>query len=69
MDAKSLRLFKHGWNLHSENEACEHYASIAYVARVRTQNGTVLRADNVLVIEEARKFSSKFDDRGLEPEK
>jgi hypothetical protein len=54
------------WPLHSENEASEHYASIAYVARVRTKQGRVIAADLAPVIAEAKKFSAKFNPASLE---
>jgi hypothetical protein len=57
------------WNLFSENEASEFYASIAYVAKVRTKGGRVIAADPAPVLEEARKFSSKFSAEDLEPKK
>ena len=57
------------WNLYSENEASEYYASVAYVARVRTKDGKVLVADVRPVVEEAKKFYAKFTETDLEPEK
>lgn len=48
------------WNLHSENEASEHYASIGYVAAVRTKTGEVHRADAGAVTDAARKYMSDF---------
>jgi hypothetical protein len=55
------------WNLFSENEACEHYASITYLATIRTALGQVLEADIEPVIAEAKHFSNKFTDSDLEP--
>lgn len=57
------------WNLYSENEASEYYASVAYVARVRTKDGKVIAADVRPVVDEAKKFYSKFSETDLEPEK
>lgn len=57
------------WNLFSENEASAFYASIAYIARVRTNDGRVVIADIQPVIAEARKFSEKFTAADLEPER
>lgn len=57
------------WKLYSENEASEFYAAIAYVARVRTRDGKVLKADVRPVIEQAQKFYAKFAEADLEPEK
>ena len=57
------------WNLFSENEASEFYASIAYISRVRTKEGKVLEADLTTVLEEAKIFNTKFEASELEPEK
>ncbi len=55
------------WNLYSENDVQAHYASIGYVARVRLADGRVMEAPTEPVLEEARKFSSKFTAADLEP--
>lgn len=55
------------WTVSSENEVEEHYASIAYVARVRLASGRVLEGSTDRVVEEARKFSSKFTPADLDP--
>ena len=55
------------WNVYSENEVSEFYASIAYIAQVRTASGQVLKADPKIVLEEARKFTKKFAEGDLEP--
>lgn len=55
------------WRTFSENEASEYYASIAYVARVRTKTGRVAVADVAPVIAEAKKFSERFNPAVLEP--
>jgi hypothetical protein len=55
------------WRVWSENEVSEHYASIAYVSRIRTKDGRVISTDPTPVIEEARKFSKKFTAADLEP--
>src|SRR5258708_38391556 len=38
------------WSLYSENDCSRHYASIAYVSRVRTRDGHVLDADPAPVV-------------------
>ena len=48
------------WRLFSENDAEKFYASIGYVSRVRLKSGRVVTAQDAPVVEEARKFSSKF---------
>ncbi len=55
------------WNAYSENEVSEYYASIAFVARVRTQTGRVFESNMLPVLEEARKISRKFSPENLEP--
>ena len=55
------------WNLFSENDAGEHYASIAYLAVVRTASGQVVEANIEPVLAEAKQFSEKLTDLDLEP--
>jgi len=59
--------FKPQWRILSENEASQFYASICYVAKVRTKSGRIVASDITPVLEEARKFSSKFSAEDLEP--
>ncbi len=56
------------WNVYSENEVSEDYASIAYITQVRTKTGRVIKADPSIVVQEAKKFSAKFKESDLEPE-
>lgn len=56
------------WSLYSENEASEFYASIAYVARVRTASGKIVTADLDPILAEARKFNAKFSEAELDRE-
>jgi len=67
LKAGETRSFDAEWILYSENEASEYYASIAYIAQVRTKSGRVIKANPKVVIKEARKFSSKFAVSDLEP--
>ena len=46
-----------------------HYASIAYISRVRTKEGRVVEADSGPIVDEAKKFSKKFTSADLEPPK
>lgn len=73
MQIVDLRVGEHKneaqWNLFSENECMAFYASIAFVARVRTKAGRVVEADNSVVLEEARKFTEKFTAEDLEESK
>ena len=56
------------WNLFSENEASEHYASIAYVAMIRTETGEIYLADADAVTEVARQYMSDFTSDLLDEE-
>ena len=67
MDAGGTKKFDGKWNVYSENEVSEYYASIAYIAQVRTKSGRVIKADPKVVLEQARKFSKKFVEGDLEP--
>jgi hypothetical protein len=55
------------WSLFSEAEGMEHFASIGYVARVRTADGKVLNADTNFLLREAQRFTEKFSEEDLEP--
>ena len=48
------------WRLSSENEASEFYASVAYVASVRTKTGDVHHANPEAVIQAAQQYMSDF---------
>jgi hypothetical protein len=56
------------WSL-SENEASAHYASIAYIARIRTKSGRVIEAKADNVMDEAKRLSATFTQTALEPSK
>ena len=57
--------FQWKWRLPSENEASQYFASLAYVAQVRTASGDVLKADTEFVLEQARTFSSEITESDL----
>ncbi len=69
LEAGGRQLGQAEWNLFSVNEASEFYASIAYIARVRTKAGKIVNSDVTPVLDEARKFSSKFSAEDLEPKR
>lgn len=48
------------WQLYSENEASEYYASIGYVAAIRTKAGEIYRADVHAITDAARQYMSDF---------
>ncbi len=55
------------WHLGFKTEGEEHLASIGYVARVRTADGTVINADQEFVLREARRYSETVAPEDLEP--
>lgn len=56
------------WRLFDENDVESHYASIAYVARARLADGKIVEMDTAPVVEEAQKFSAKFQAKDLDAE-
>jgi hypothetical protein len=67
MPSNTNQQFSAKWSVFSENEASEFYASIAYIAQVRTASGRVIQMDNTPVLQEAQKFYKKFTAEDLEP--
>lgn len=65
--ADSIKHCESKWNLYNENEASEYYASIAYLALIRTSAGVVVKADIEPVIAEGKRICSKLNDSDLEP--
>lgn len=65
--AGTTKTFDGKWNVYSENEVAEFYASIAYIAQVRTEDGRVIKANPNNVLDQAKKFSEKFTESDLEP--
>ena len=58
---------KANWRIFDENEAARHYASVAYVSRVRTKSGKIVECDHEVVLAECRKVSAKFTMEQIEP--
>ena len=54
------------WRALRPNEVLEHYASIGYVAAVRTKAGAIFTADTVAVVNVAREHMEDFTDDLLE---
>ncbi len=54
------------WVIRTESAAASHYASIAYIARVRTASGKIITADLAPVLAAARKYSDKLREADLE---
>jgi len=68
-DAAAKKEFKAGWRVWSENEASEAFASVAYVAQVRTSAGRVYEANSAAVLEQVRKVSKRITEADLEPKR
>lgn len=69
LDAGASKKVEGQWQLSSENEAEAHYASIAYISRVRLADGRVIVANLDPVVAEAKKFSAKFTVEDINPPK
>ena len=54
------------WRVFSENEVSEYYASVGYVAAVRTKAGVIFTADTAAVVDVAREYMEDFTDDLLE---
>lgn len=54
------------WRVLPHNEAYEYYASIGYVAAVRTKAGAIFTADTAAVVDVAREHMDDFTDDLLE---
>ena len=54
------------WRVFSENEVSEYYASVGYVAAVRTKAGVVFTANTAAVVDVAREYMEDFTDDLLE---
>lgn len=65
--AGTTKTFDGKWNVYSENEVAEFYASIAYIAQVRTADGRVMKTNPGNVLDQAKRFSEKFTESDLEP--
>lgn len=57
------------WRIWSENEASEAFASVAYVAQVRTASGRVYEADRAAVFDQIRKVARRIAEADLEPKR
>lgn len=63
------KAFNGKWNLFSENEASDYFASVAYISRVRTKAGRVIEGNRAAVLTEAKKFARKLTEEDLEPKR
>ncbi len=51
MPPGSAHVFRAEWPIPDENEAAEHYASVAYIARTRTADGHIFTGDTACVLD------------------
>lgn len=65
LDAGETRTYDWRWNARSEHDVSELFASVAYVAEVRTADGDVLKADTQFVVEQAAFFSATITEGDL----
>ena len=63
------KLINPSWRIYSESEASEAFASISYVAQVRTQAGKVYEVDRSAVLDQVRKVARKITDSDLDPKR
>ena len=55
------------WRVWSESEASEAFASVVYVAQVRTATGQVYVANRAAVFEQVRRVAARLSESDLEP--
>ena len=67
MDAGRKSEFGMRWIVIPGDEVEQYYASIAYIAQVRTADGKIIKPDLGIVLKEAMKFSEEFSESDLEP--
>lgn len=55
------------WRLYSENDASKYFASVVWVARVRTSDGRVHFANQKHILDVMRQFSADVTETDLDP--
>lgn len=63
------RGFEGNWRIWSENEASEAFASVVYVAQVRTASGQVYVANRSAVYDQVRRVAARLTESDLEPKR
>jgi hypothetical protein len=63
------RSFQGAWRIFSENEASEAFASLVYVAQVRSATGRVYVTNTLQVLEQARRVATRLTEADLEPKR
>jgi hypothetical protein len=61
--------FRAEWRIFSENEASEAFASVVYVAQVRTASGRVYVADRTKIFDQIRGVATRLTEADLEPKR
>lgn len=61
--------FNDTWRILSENEASEAFASVAYIAQVRTAAGKVYEMDRLAVLDQLRKVGKRITEADLDPKR
>jgi hypothetical protein len=69
VDFSDTRAFEAAWRIWSENEASEAFASVAYLAQVRTAAGRVYEADRSAVFDQVRRVGRRITEADLEPKR
>jgi hypothetical protein len=68
-DFSEPKSFTGNWRIWSENEAAEAFASVAYIAQVRTASGRVYEADTKAIFDQVRKVAKRITEADLEPKR
>ncbi|MFZ3320746.1 MAG: hypothetical protein WA190_00130 [Usitatibacter sp.] len=68
-DFSDSRSFDGNWHIWSENEASEAFASVAYIAQVRTASGRVYEAERSAIFDQVRKVGRRITEADLEPKR
>ncbi len=69
LDFSDTRGFDGAWRIYSENEASEAFASVIYIAQVRTAAGRVYVADQRAVYDQVRRVATRITESDLEPKR
>ncbi len=66
-DLTDPTVFTPTWRIFLESEASEAYASVTYIAQVRTASGKVYEIDRAAVLDQIRKVSKRIAEADLVP--
>jgi hypothetical protein len=59
--------FDWSWRAYRENDVSEYFASIAFISKVRTEDGQVHSADYAAILEVVRRFAKAATEADLDP--